>query len=113
MNGKAGKQANKRLHEVTAKINNRNNDILLILFLDHSGSHHGGHSSHQSHKVKFGVEDSYKLLKKGLSRQKTGHVRQKEKNSNINVHIFKNSEKILAVKKKIAKQKEALARNPG
>ncbi|XP_057289367.1 zinc finger CCCH-type with G patch domain-containing protein-like [Hydractinia symbiolongicarpus] len=86
----------------------------LINRLTHKkGSHHGGHSSHHSHKVKFGVEDSYKLLKKGLSRQKTGHVRQKEKHSNINVHIFKNNEKILTVKKKLAKQKEALARNPG
>ncbi|XP_065647083.1 zinc finger CCCH-type with G patch domain-containing protein isoform X4 [Hydra vulgaris] len=65
--------------------------------------------------VKFGVEESYKFMKKNLSMKRSGDVRPKSTHIGVclNVEMLKNNEKVSKLKKSLTKMKKSLARNPG
>ena len=71
--------------------------------------------SRENTRAKFGIEESYKLMKKNLSRKKSGDVREKPALAGgcLNVEMLKNSEKVSKLKKNLIKMRESLARNPG
>ncbi|XP_065648128.1 zinc finger CCCH-type with G patch domain-containing protein isoform X2 [Hydra vulgaris] len=65
--------------------------------------------------AKFGVEESYKFMKKNLSMKRSGDVRPKSTHNGVclNVEMLKNNEKVSKLKKNLTKMKKSLARNPG
>jgi len=66
---------------------------------------------------KLSVEDTYKSIKRDrMSKQncRNGNKNKQAKTTtNINVQIFKNSEKLTNLRKKLAKLKDSLCRNIG
>ena len=97
-----------------ASVNNSESAFDIINKLTHSTQGIGNPNEFNATSSKFSIEDSYKSLKKHLRNRSFGDakIRRKNNDTKLNVEMFKVSEKIIALKKKLTLQNEALARNP-
>ena len=66
-------------------------------------------------KVKHNIEESYQQLKKLREHKRKGESSNKRTHAgpNWNLQLFKNNEKAMVLKRRLAKQNESLKRNLG
>ena len=86
--------------------------VLTLEILDCSGLEE---EDIHKEKVKHNIEESYQQLKRIRESKRKGESSHRKQHSgpNWNIQLFKNNEKAMSLKRRLAKQKESLKRNLG